>query len=597
MTRVGLVHLTPEQLELLSAMVERPDFEVIGAVHADANSTPFKIAQVFAIPTDTQVESLRSRSPDLVVVPEEPEAIRREVLALGLAPEVLTTREAAERYGLAIEPAPPPPAAGPPPARSRLSDARAAVAGNAAARPQPAWPNLEFMLRDGLDDLLASTEDLGARLRTLAENWASLLGSEACAVLIEDPGRLGHVGWIAGGPRAELAPTPDALARAVLDGVPKVYLRHDSPNAGLNAGSEEPPGRPRRALAAFPLEAVKGALWFLDLRLPAEELDERLMVLRRTARRLGRLLALEGRVAGLDRDRAAAVRMADLAARMAVASERQEVTDNFRQAVLAELQPDLVVFRLPGSDPDVTNGLGPTPSGELEGLLALEEELARAARSRLHTQQQPPTEVGHRIAAGLAVPIRHGKLTLGTVSVFRTRPGSHDEPWEEPWSDEECQLLERLSLHAGAALALVSTGEAELTAADGVLDLDRLLALLRAEVRRSDRYSVPFLLTVFELEPSPGGAELSEELTAAFLHRFLPRLRGTDAIARLGPTRFAVLNPHTDRGGGRVTMRAREVLGDLEGEFAGASEIQVRANQVHFPADVSTLDELLSRLG
>jgi hypothetical protein len=276
---------------------------------------------------------------------------------------------------------------------------------------------------------------------------------------------------------------------------------------------------------------------------------------------------------------------------------RQDVTDSFRQAVLAEFRPDLVVFRLPGADPVISNGLGPTTSEELQELLAVEEELARAARTSLRTQHQPPTEFGQRLAAGMAVPIRHAKVTLGSVSVFRTRPGNDAESWEEPWSDEECQLLERLSLHGGAALALVSSGEAELTAADGVLDRERLLALLRAEVRRSDRYSVPFLLTIFELEiPGTFGADTAR-LGEAFLQRFLPRLRGTDAMARLGPTRFAVLNPHTDRGGGRVPMRAREVLGDLESEFPGVSEIQVRANQVHFPSDVSTLDELAARLG
>ena len=46
MIKVGLVHLTPEQLELLSAMAQRPDLEVVAAVHPDPAATPYKIAQV-----------------------------------------------------------------------------------------------------------------------------------------------------------------------------------------------------------------------------------------------------------------------------------------------------------------------------------------------------------------------------------------------------------------------------------------------------------------------------------------------------------------------------------------------------------------------
>jgi hypothetical protein len=455
------------------------------------------------------------------------------------------------------------------------------------------------MLRDGLDDLLVNSQGLPIRLGRLVESWAELLGAEACAVLIEDPGRLGDLGWIVGGPHTDLASGPDALARTVLDGVPKVYLRHEQRDLDPDATGEDPPHHPRRALAAFPLEAVRGALWLLDLRLPSDEVEERLMVLRRTARRLGRLLALEGRAAALDRNRAAAVRLADLAAQMAAASGRQEVARNFREAVLAELQPDLTVLRLPGADPEILNGLGQPSSGELHPLLAAEEELARSARARPGTQVQPSTAVGDLVASGAAVPIRHGNVTLGTVSVFRICPGGSKnlDLGKESWSEEECRLLERLALHAGAGLALASANEAELTGTGGILDRSRLVALLRAEVRRSDRYSVPFLLTVFELEAPAASGELRSELVDALLHRLLPKLRGTDAIARLGPRRFAVLNPHTDRSGGRVTTRAREVLGDMEVEFPGAGALEVRANQVHFPTDVSTLDDLLTRLG
>ncbi len=617
MTRVGIVYLTPEQLELLSAMAERPDLEVVGAVHADADSTPFKIAQVFAIPTDTQPEALRGRSPDLVVVPDQLEDVRREIEALRLAPEVLTTREAAARYGLEIEfgsesgvrfEVTRSPSASPAGAPTRSAESRGPEA--AAAPPRRATPNLEVMLRDGLDELLGRGEEtIAAGLRRLMDDWAGLIGAEACAVFIPDFERAGSPSWIVGGPRAKFAPEPDAVARSVVDGIgaPQIYLRYE-PRESQESGAN-PGGRMKRALAAFPLEGAPGVLWFLDLRLPNDEVDERLMVLRRTARRLGRLLSLEGRIAGIDRKRSAMMRVADWSVRLAAASQRDDVQKGLRDAVLEVLHPELMVLRLLGSEsPEVVNQLPPSLAGDQSVCVEFEEDLARSARGERKTKRSPATEVGDLLIEVVTVPLLHSERALGSVSIFRSRP--HDmgrEPASELWSDEETGLLERLAVHAAASLALASAGAAEPTPAEGVLDRPRLVALLRPEVMRAERYSVPFLLTVFELEPPPRGdresgavppvAELRPEFLSAFARRVLGRMRGVDALARLGPRRFAVLNPHTEKSGGRVGQRVRDVLAELEGQFPGAKQIQVRANQIQFPTDVATLDDLLHRLG
>jgi hypothetical protein len=457
------------------------------------------------------------------------------------------------------------------------------------AGPGRAAPQLETMLRDGLDEMLAGDEELAVRLRRLAGIWAQLLGAEACAIALAERDRAPGCEWIVDGPGAGQASGPDTVARLALAGVPQVYVKHD---AALSPDSTTP----RRALAAFPLEAVPGVVWFLDLRLPAQEGDERLMILRRTARRLGRLLSLAGLVAQLKRDQAEALRMADLAARIAAATERDEVIATLREAISCELHPEFAVLRLPGAaEPEVVAALPAALAAEGPALRAAEEDLAQHARTTLRSQVKAEIGVADRRVDGLAAPIRRGNECMGTLAVFRSAPASAVPG--ELWSEDERRLLERLGLHAAGALALAGGAAAAPSPGEDILDRRGLHALLRAEVRRSERYSVPFLLTVFELEGAAGSAPPSDEVVAAFIRRFKSQLRAMDALARLGRARFAVVNPHTDRGGGRMVLRARTVLGHVEKEVPGAGGVEVRGNQIHFPADVSTFDELVARLG
>jgi GAF domain-containing protein len=453
-------------------------------------------------------------------------------------------------------------------------------------------PNLEVMLRDGIDDLFTGDDDLAPRLGRLTTSWAELLGADACAILIEDAEKIAAGGWVVGGPKADSAPAPDPLARNVLDGVPQVYVRHDAPPTDGKA----PESHPRQAIAAFPLEAVRGALWFLNLRLPVHEVDERLMVLRRSARRLGRVLALSGRVARLARDRAEALRVADLVAGMADASGRRDVEDRLRRAIANELRPELTVLRLPGSpEPEITDNLSSHLRGQVDLLLAAEEDLSSSARAALATRCEPAIKLGEATVAGLAVPIRRGNEVLGSIAVFR---GGEGAGRVREWSESERRLLERLVLHAAGALALADvTDEAPATTGGEILDRRGLMAILRTEVKRAERYSVPFLLTVFELDPMPAAPNPDEELLQAFARKLRPRLRDLDAVARVGHRRFAVLNPHTDRSGGRVVLRARETLVQIANEYPAARGLDVRGNQVVFPGDVATLDELAARLG
>jgi hypothetical protein len=308
------------------------------------------------------------------------------------------------------------------------------------------------------------------------------------------------------------------------------------------------------------------------------------------------LLSLAGEVDRLKRDQAEAQRMADLAAQIADATGEEAIIATLREAIRTELHPELIVMRLPGmQDPEIVPSLPTTLAGEQTILVAAEEELAASTRAALKSQVKPGFIVGERRVEGLAAPIRRGHECLGTLAVFRSVPASAAAG--ELWSTEERRLLERLGLHAAGALALAAPQSTGIGATEGILDRRGLLALLRAEVKRSERYAVPFLLTVFELEGPFGAPPPPEELVLTFARRFHGQLRAMDAMARLGRTRFAVLNPHTDKGGGRMVLRARTVLGQLDSEQPGASSLDVRGNQIHFPADVATFDDLVARIG
>ena len=99
MKRIGLVNLTPNQLELMSGLAQKPEVELVAAVHDDAEASSYKIAQVMEIPIGTGLDVLAQRHVDVVIAPEA-ESVRRELRRLGLDTEVLTTEEAAARFGV-----------------------------------------------------------------------------------------------------------------------------------------------------------------------------------------------------------------------------------------------------------------------------------------------------------------------------------------------------------------------------------------------------------------------------------------------------------------------------------------------------------------
>jgi hypothetical protein len=601
MTRVGLVHLTPEQLELMSAMAERPDLEVVGAVHADRGATAFKIAQVLSIPTHTEVESLRSAGPDLVVVADDGASdLRRAVLALGLDSEVLTTREAAHRLGLILDPAtgfgpfaaspaPPPrepaveptPPPIPPPASSPPAETPAPAIGTHGA------PHLELMLRDEMEELLgaagqpAAISILSKVLSQVASAWADLLGAEACAIGLTDPDLPADLHWVAGGTGGAPAGL-DSIARETLaTGVPVTYVRHEGGLAG-----ERDAAPLKQAIAAFPLESVAGVVWFRNVRLPGHEVEERLQVLRRAARRLGRVLALATRVVSLERERDDLALSADLGLAITNGAGRDEILAKLRAALTAVLAPAEIVFRFEA-------GERPTDDGQ-SALRSIAELLA----PEVHRATMPvlaPVVFDGRPAQALAGSVRHRGEILGMVVAIRSES---DKGRSATFNAREIAALDRLLRHAAPALA-GAAAPIEVAQGNGVLDRRALETLVAGEVRRSDRYGTPLLLTVLELEAAPGVTDPDPALLESFPMKLKARLRDLDRVATLGPGRIAVLCPHTDRQGGRVVMRAKEVLAGLAsdgGPLAGPGPA-VRGNQVQYPGDAASLEELLTRLG
>lgn len=591
MTRVGLVHLTPEQLELMSAMAERPDLEVVGAVHADRGATAFKIAQVLSIPTHTEVEGLRSAGPDLVVVADDGASDhRRAVLALGLDSEILTTREAAHKLGLMLDPATepssssmPPPIPGSPPATTSPSPSPAIGTHGA--------PHLELMLRDEMEELLGAAGQPGAIsilakvLSQVASAWADLLGAEACAIGLTDPDLPADLHWVAGGPGGAPAGL-DSIARETLaTGVPVTYVRHDG--AFTN---ERDPAPLRQAIAAFPLESLAGVVWFRNVRLPGHEVEERLQILRRAARRLGRVLNLTTRMVSLERERDDMAHSAELALAVSNGAGRDEILSKLRAALAGALAPAEIVFRFESAAERAGDPLEEEPAA----LRAIAELLAPEVRRATMPVLAPVVFQG-RPAHALGGSLRHRGESLGMVVAVRPEL---DKTRALAFTAREIAALDRLLRHAAPALA-GSALSAEAAHPNGVLDRRALETLVAGEVRRSDRYGTPLLLTVLELEAAPGTPTPDPALMQAFPMRLKARLRDLDRVANLGPGRIAVLCPHTDRQGGRVVMRAKEVLAGLAsdgGPLAGPGPT-VRGNQVQYPGDAASLEELLTRLG
>ena len=123
-------------------------------------------------------------------------------------------------------------------------------------------------------------------------------------------------------------------------------------------------------------------------------------------------------------------------------------------------------------------------------------------------------------------------------------------------------IIDEITLSLGNGLNII-TGE---TGAGKSIILDALSLVLgdrsSADLVRSSADEA-HLEAVFELDPMPSAPAPEEELLQAFARRLRPRLRDLDAVARVGHRRFAVLNPHTDRSGGRVVLRARETLVEI----------------------------------
>jgi hypothetical protein len=461
------------------------------------------------------------------------------------------------------------------------------------------------MLRDSMDELLApgagSSRSVLARLATA---WAELLGAECCAVGLFDADAPSDLRWVAGGPQAGACPAPDLTARRALDGgVPVVYVRHEGSMGGQAADPPSAASPIRQAIAAFPLEAVSGILWFQDVRLPVYETDERLQALRRAARRLGRVLGLWVRLHVLERERALSARAADLALAAAGAAKPDDVMAKLQAAIAAEFSPEAIVLHFGSeSEPElatpVSEGVAippAIPAAEASELLALADRLGDETRGSASAVCRTQRWQGREIQA-LAAAIREpGGPVRGTLVLYR---GLVPHAPAAPWDRRDAEALERLLRHVEVALAQVprrpSTPGAGTTT---LLDRNGLESVLATEVKRADRYGAPLLLTVLDVEAPAASGGLRPEHLHAFMRTLRARLRDLDYLAELGPGRIAVLSPHTDRQGGRVVIRARGVLSDLAAEFPAMSTLGLRGNQVQYPGDAASLAELLTRLG
>ncbi len=561
MDRVLFMPLSVDQLEWVGELSRRPDVEVVAAVIDDYDELLLKMAHALELPVTSDQSAAAADDLDFIIVEPGTSQQVEFLERIGATAPRLTLAEAVRRWGLNR------------PTAAPLPD---------GVEVAPGTPALESMLRDAADHAAGPEALLMDSPEVFLERWAELTQSAACALWIDDAASAGGPMFAAAGADADQLSGADWLMRQAAAGAAQSFVADPSE------------AQAARSMAAFPLEHLGGAVGFYGTRLPERDARDRLQVLRQASRQLGRRLAVEVRLRRVGRDRDRAQRFCELSVEIAAATERHEVLERLIDAVHDQMPAELVIVRLHDApEPQVSKRLPEGATLDLEALLVAEAELARAARTALRTRDGEVERAGDKVRRALTVVLRHGTDLLGTVSGIATVPATATPEVESR------ERLERMALHAAGSLALASRAD-DVVQGDSNLPLGRaqLEALLRSEVRRSDRFGVPFLLSVIELVPTSETARraLEDGLMTVVTAQLTSRLREVDSLARLSDTTLAVLNPHTDRTGGRAVERAQAVLDGLAGQSPGVSEVQLRGNQILYPGDAPTLEDLLGRL-
>ena len=367
------------------------------------------------------------------------------------------------------------------------------------------------------------------------------------------------------------------------------------------------PLRGERALGVIVLESVRRT---------SGDLEEFTRRVGRIAAHLARLM--ERQVAGSETMRQSAMlgELADVAARLMMARDPETLSIESTAALRALFGGCLGVTRISGSGGELLLRTAYSgPEEHRERLLDLEAGLARNALDsgqeqhsvRLEPEERRSLAVDLSVRGYVIVPVRLGDEVGGTLGVVR--PVERGGPAEgNGFDDLDLQVLRKLALYLSLAGETLRSRarRVERTLRDpetGLLTGAGLESRLEDEVKRSDRYREPFLLTLcsvseYDRVRRRQGEPWSEGFVREFAAALKRNVREVDAVAWMGGGQFAVLSPATQKDHGVLLTRLQTLLPRLEStrHLPPADELRLLGRQITYPDDVATPGELLALL-
>ncbi|HKO22581.1 MAG TPA: diguanylate cyclase, partial [Candidatus Eisenbacteria bacterium] len=429
-----------------------------------------------------------------------------------------------------------------------------------------------------------------------ATRIASALRADAVQIYIAVPGEERfHV--VASGTAAGVQgrmPVGEGLVASVHeDGEPLCLTARRSGSRGVLSRLILAPLQGRHSMGVIAIE---------NRSLKEEETEEetRLVV------RLGRLIAqhLEShRDEGALRQEQLLAKLADIAPRLMVPHDLDSLLLESAAALRAICASGFVSARLRSQDDEVrvrTSVAGSTV--DPAELIRLDEEIgALAVRDGKESASLDGAGEGIRFAC---VPVRTADRVIGAVAALIP----HSEAAAVPLGAPELEAIRKLALYVALAWERAQTAEtpappATADPATGLIAASALEARVLEEVKRAERYHDKFLLTLcaiagFQDLIEKQGAEWTEELVRDFARSLSRNVREVDVIARVGPGRFAVLSPETDKDHGAMLKRLDQLLLEAQKgrEIPYTEQVQLIGRQYVFPEDVPTGGEMVALL-
>ncbi|HEY7728435.1 MAG TPA: GAF domain-containing protein, partial [Candidatus Eisenbacteria bacterium] len=468
----------------------------------------------------------------------------------------------------------------------------------------------EFRGRRNLEALFEREgEPLDERLRAAARALAALFESETVQIHLADEGRRRFRCYPSSAEATggrESAPFSGALQRAHERGE-SFFL-----TTRLATPAEASRGEPLPNVLLVPLRGVRplGVVVCESVRRIPEDVEEFTRRVGRIAGHLARLI--ERQTAGRQTNRQSEIlaELADAAARIMMAREPEAIAVEASAALRALFPAGLVGVRLPGPGGELLSRV--SHSGAEEDRERLTELEARLARQTIQSGQEDrlcapaaagASEGGEGIGY-FAVPIRYGDEPVGALVAASVLPPGQGV---EPGPDEPgVQAMRRLALYISLAGDLLrgQGRRIERTLHDpetGLLTGAGLESRLEAEVKRSDRYREPFLLTICTLPEYDRvrrrqGERWSQDFVRELAVVLKRNVREVDTVAWMGGGHFAVLSPATQKDHGVLLARIQDLVPRLEAvrHLGPEAELRLVGRQVTYPEEVGTPGELLA---